>query len=324
MMKRLRLYKPLALLLALCLLCGCQSAAGTSANSTPASSSSAPAEAASNNAGSTADPSAAVSSTDPEIDGSYNVAWIGDLIDGTYYYLVSGDGLYAYRPGETPVKRLEATEFDNYWVTDYALYYTLLNEKNIYIQPHSTQQSDPLYAIQDEDCDSFSAETTEDGNLLLTIYTGEDAEEPEDHLLYQLLVDGTTGADLGTVTEPITEAEFTTQADPATSSELPNYHWIGDAGDVLFYLDNGVSCYDPATKEQWALTLDSDLEMGSAVTDGTYLYSVRGEEMEDYSLDVDPASYQDVSKQTLWKVVYDEDGLPTALTLVEEDITALS
>jgi hypothetical protein len=301
MMKRLRLYKPLALLLALCLLCGCQSAANSSTYN---------------------------------YGGAY--AWLGNLIDGTYYYFVSEKGIYAYRPGETPVLRLASNRFDNYWVTDYAIYYTITystkyNNK-IYIQPHSTQQSDLLYAIQDEDCDGYYETITEDGNLLLTITTCKNTKdpEPEDYMVYQVLVDSVTGEELGTVTEPMTSAEFSAQSGSSTttstSRDLPIRNWIGATGDLLLFLDRGVYsdndvfCYDPDTKEQWALTRDADLEMASAVTDGTYLYSVHGDEPGNYDI----STYPDLSKQTLWKVVYDEDGLPTALTLVEEDITALS
>lgn len=88
---------------------------------------------------------------------------------------------------------------------------------------------------------------------------------------------------------------------------LPYRYFDTATGDFLFYTagdSSQVWCMDYDTLECWALTVDTPSDdLYSLVTDGAWLYTC--------------APWDDA--QTLWRLVY-EDGRPTGLELVNEDI----
>ena len=97
----------------------------------------------------------------------------------------------------------------------------------------------------------------------------------------------------------------------------PDYYYCGGSEQYLFYVDHfagesgegygyAVGCFEIATGEYWTLPRDGgeDIDIYDFSTDGQVIYS---------SCPWDHA-------QTLWHIMY-EDGRPTALKLMDEDIS---
>lgn len=88
---------------------------------------------------------------------------------------------------------------------------------------------------------------------------------------------------------------------------LPNHSYYGGTTEYLFTPENNseVLCVEVATGESWLLKADTEADFHDLATDGVYLYTT--------------APWDHV--QTCWKLVYDNSGKPTGLTLISEDIT---
>lgn len=82
---------------------------------------------------------------------------------------------------------------------------------------------------------------------------------------------------------------------------------MGENGRYVLYMhhDTKMAVYDTDTNKRWTLGTDSDIEIRDALIDGDYLYSV---------------SHTD-NRHSLWRINYDEEGNPSDLVLVSEDIT---
>ena len=107
----------------------------------------------------------------------------------------------------------------------------------------------------------------------------------------------------GSVTYVILSPDGTTEL-----VTLPDERYSGGDGEYLFYpiVDQGlVGCVEVATGQTWALTSDVPCDdLHDLVSDGKYLYTT--------------APWTDT--QTVWRVIRDEGGAPTALQQVAEDI----
>lgn len=89
--------------------------------------------------------------------------------------------------------------------------------------------------------------------------------------------------------------------------KLPFYNFYSGNNDYLFWADydtNDMWCFEVVTGESWTLEADNDMTFYSLVSDGEYVYSCVP--WDDY--------------QAKWKIVYNEDGRPVKMQLVDNDI----
>lgn len=87
---------------------------------------------------------------------------------------------------------------------------------------------------------------------------------------------------------------------------LPSDYYYGGTTEYLFTPEDNskVLCVEVATGDSWILEADAEGDFHDLATDGVYLFTT--------------APWDHV--QTCWKLVYDDSGRPTGLTLIDSDI----
>ena len=118
---------------------------------------------------------------------------IGEIVDGTYYYHVKGDGIYSYSPGEGNQKELSTYWYQDYDVNEYGIYYK--QGRSLYVQEHETGDRRRLYRAGLFDSSHIGFTLQEDGNVIVTVYNKYKEYQ------YELLLNGITGKILDTVME---------------------------------------------------------------------------------------------------------------------------
>ena len=88
---------------------------------------------------------------------------------------------------------------------------------------------------------------------------------------------------------------------------IPSDYYYGGTTEYLYATENNskVLCVEVATGNSWFLEMDAEGHFHDLATDGAYLYTT--------------APWDHV--QTCWKLIYDDSGRPTGLTLISRDIT---
>lgn len=88
---------------------------------------------------------------------------------------------------------------------------------------------------------------------------------------------------------------------------LPNKSYYGGTTEYLYAPEDNskVLCVEVATGDSWSLEMDAEGDFHDLATDGVYLFTT--------------APWDHV--QTCWKLVYDDSGRPTGMTLISKDIT---
>ena len=87
---------------------------------------------------------------------------------------------------------------------------------------------------------------------------------------------------------------------------IPAEYYYGGTTEHLFAVNSGeVFCAEVSTGDSWHLEMDAEADFHDLATDGVYLYTT--------------APWDHV--QTCWKLIYDDSGRPTGLTLISRDIT---
>ena len=118
---------------------------------------------------------------------------IGQIIDGTYYYNVKGDGYYCYSPEEGNRKLLSTYWYQDCDVNEYGLYYK--QGRSLYVQEHETGERRRLFRASIFDSSHIVFTLQADGNVIVTVYNKYKEYQ------YELLLDGITGEVLATVME---------------------------------------------------------------------------------------------------------------------------
>ncbi len=94
---------------------------------------------------------------------------------------------------------------------------------------------------------------------------------------------------------------------PDEIKTLPFFEVYSGNNEYLFFSEvssNEMWCFDIETGESWTLEMDQDLTLYSVTSDGVYVYSC--------------APWGEAQIQ--WKLVYDEDGKPAAIQLIDKNI----
>lgn len=145
------------------------------------------------------------------------------IVNGTYYYMVRHDGLYAYTPGGQSKRLLGTYWYDGCSVNEYGIYYT--RGRSLYVLPHGTKKSQKLYTSSLSESTHISFSFVGDGNIVLTTYN------KHTDLQWKILLDGGTGDVLETLTEP------TPYREAATTSFFSVYS-VGNRTIHLVGVDN--------------------------------------------------------------------------------------
>jgi len=120
-------------------------------------------------------------------------AWPGDFIDGQYYFNAGHGSLYCW-DGETTEKVLGALQSDGWLVNEYGVYFK--RGRRLFVKPHTTGKSQKLYTAPLFDRSHIGFSFYGD-DVVVRIYNKWKEYASE------VLVDGVTGAVLGTVTDKL-------------------------------------------------------------------------------------------------------------------------
>lgn len=158
----------------------------------------------------------------------------GTIVNGTYYYTVPHDGLYAYTPGGQSKRLLGKYWYDDWSVNEYGIYYKL--GRSLYVLPHETGKSQKLYTLSRSDGTHITYTDLGDGNIALTIYNA------RTEIKRDILLDGLTGAVQETLTEPTPySVTLITYAESVFTAGERTIHLVGDKFSTTDMQENGVS-----------------------------------------------------------------------------------
>lgn len=158
----------------------------------------------------------------------------GTIVNGTYYYAVPHDGLYAYTPGGQSKRLLGTYWYDTWSANEYGIYYK--RGRSLYVLPHETGKPQKLYTLSKSDGTHISFTLLDDENIALTIYN-KYAEIRRD-----ILLDGVTGEVQGTLTEPTPYSKtLVTYALSVFTAGTRTIHLVGDEFSTADMQENGVS-----------------------------------------------------------------------------------
>lgn len=156
-------------------------------------------------------------------------AYVGEVVDGIYYYNVKSDGLYCYSPDEGNRKVLSTYWYDSYEINDYGVYYS--RGRQLYIQIHDTGERKLLYRSGLFESSHIGFTLRADGNIVVTIYNRYTDNMSE------ILLDGKTGEELEMVMENFAELYYSESHFVIGERELT----LVEAGDYYDLVENGES-----------------------------------------------------------------------------------
>lgn len=147
-------------------------------------------------------------------------AFLGEIIDGTYYYFEPHKGIMKYTPDGESEMLLHTYWFGEDWeVTDYGIYYQ--DDMSVYVCDHETGVRTKLYTSDSTENTHMRFKLWKDGKILVTNYN------KEKEIVYQVLVDGKNGGVIETVMEK-------TAYKVANNVYYGDMHlWVGDREIIL-------------------------------------------------------------------------------------------
>ena len=147
-------------------------------------------------------------------------AFLGQIIDGTYYYFEPHKGIMKYTPDGESELLLHTYWFGEDWeVTDYGIYYR--DDMSVYVCDHETGARTKLYTSDSTENTHMRFKLWKDDKILVTNYN------KEKQIVYQVLVDGKNGGVIETVMEK-------TPYKVANNVYYGDMHlWVGDREIIL-------------------------------------------------------------------------------------------
>ena len=304
-------------------------------------------------------------------------AFLGEIVEGTYYYFEPHKGIMKYTPEGEPELLLHTYWIGEDWeVTEYGIYYR--DGMSVYVCDHETGTRTKLYTADSVENTHMRFKLWTDNKILVTNYN------KNTQIVYEVLVDGISGGEIETVMEK-------TSYQVANNVYYGDMHlWVGDREIILepqdekrqvfiakengvnilpegFYvtrhyqdayenvlllhkhndenyktvfaiypdgtnqviqmppygnysgddkflyhaepLEDGIACVDARTGESWFLRIEANgmkyKEMHNVESNGEYMYTCG------------PAG----GETALWKLVYDDNGKPIGMYLIDNDIS---
>lgn len=121
-------------------------------------------------------------------------AFLGRILDGTYYYYEPHKGIMKYTPEGESELLLHTYWFGEDWeVNEYGIYYR--DDMSVYVRDHETGTRTKLYTSDSSENTHMRFKLWKDGEILITNY------HKEKQIVYEVLIDGKTGDVLETVME---------------------------------------------------------------------------------------------------------------------------
>lgn len=212
---------------------------------------------------------------------------IGEIQNGTYYYVIPHRGLYAYTPGSGKQRILKSPQFDSWISAPQGICYSKGSKLMLYL---FVEEESRLLCEFDEGT-VLVLETFVDGDLGVTMYYVDGQAAYAEYLVR--LTDGTRYQKPGIDIRRPTTAGTT----------------IAKTGGYWFYIETqgsspqNIYCYDPASGE--SICVLEDAEVYSAVTDGEFFYL---------------CTPWDGGNTACYRVLRNDEGVPCSLELLEKNI----
>ena len=147
-------------------------------------------------------------------------AFLGQIIDGTYYYYEPHKGILKYTPEGESELLLHTYWFGEDWeVNTYGIYYR--DNMSVYVRDHETGTRTKLYTSDSIENTHMRFKLWKDGNILVTNYN------KDTQIVYEVLLDGKNGDVIETVMEK-------TSYEVAKNVYYSDMHlWVGEREIVL-------------------------------------------------------------------------------------------
>lgn len=121
-------------------------------------------------------------------------AFLGEIVDGTYYYYEPHKGIMKYTPEREPELLLHTYWFGEDWeVNEYGIYYR--DGMSVYVCDHETGTRTKLYTSNSVENTHMRFKLWTDNKILVTNYN------KDTQIVYEVLVDGISGGEIENVME---------------------------------------------------------------------------------------------------------------------------
>ena len=117
----------------------------------------------------------------------------GTLVDGVYYYRERHNGLWQYTPEEGSRKIVSEWDMDGWQVNTYGVYYS--QGRSLYVREHESGKKRCLFKAGFWESSFINFSLQEDGDVVVSVHN------THKNTIYQVLLDGVTGAVLEQVTD---------------------------------------------------------------------------------------------------------------------------
>ncbi len=117
----------------------------------------------------------------------------GTLVDGVYYYREGHNGLWQYTPEDGSRKIIREWDMDGWQVNTYGVYYS--QGRSLYVREHESGKKRCLFKTGFWESSFINFSLQEDGNVVVSVHN------TRKKTIYQVLLDGVTGAVLEQVTD---------------------------------------------------------------------------------------------------------------------------
>lgn len=147
-------------------------------------------------------------------------AFLGRIVDGTYYYFEPDKGILKYTPeGETELLLYTYWFGEDWAVNEYGIYYR--DDMSVYVRDHESGTRTKLYTSNSAENTHMRFKLWQGNNIIVTNYN------KNTEIVYEVLVDGINGRVLETVMEK-------TPYKVANNVYYSDMHlWVGDREVVL-------------------------------------------------------------------------------------------
>ena len=159
----------------------------------------------------------------------------GSIVDGTYYFYVSHNGLWRWSEEGGTEKVLSTYWYDGAGVNSYGVYYS--RDRSLYVIPHETGKTERLCTAPRDRCSHMAFPLLPDGRVDLVLY------DKHHQMGSEYLMDGRTGDILETLQEDVPYSDF-----------LGDFYYrsVFQLGDHVFRLE------DRDGSRAFRLTLDGE------------------------------------------------------------------
>ena len=215
---------------------------------------------------------------------------IGIIMDDAYYFSIFNKGVYKYVPEESLERVLRASRYSDWIAGEGSIFYIYRN--NVFELRGNEMKK--IIDLKKNNGKQYALKAVKEEQLIITY---NDADDNSGHTLSYNIITGELS--VGDAYKSSTERKF-----------INNGHIVARSGDYIYYAeklagDTSLYCYDIKDESSWLM--NSGIGVNTAVTDGKWFY-------------INTPLQNGVT--SCWEIVYDNDGKPYTLKLIDKDIFA--